>query len=110
MTADMAIPADVAGREALRALLLSTAVLGVQAPLRRVGLRGGRTSDQRFPVQAGHGLMVRRAIGDPAAGCGIDATTVTAVHEDSMELDVRSTDQDDRGDVVLGTASARLWP
>src|SRR5437868_1967774 len=33
--------------------------------------------------------------------------TVTAVHEDSVDLDVRTTNQDGR-DVVVGTASARL--
>ncbi len=35
--------------------------------------------------------------------------TVTAVHEDSVDLDVRTANQDGR-EVVVGTASARLDP
>ena len=37
----------------------------------------------------------------------VTTLTVTAVHEDSVEIAVRTTNQDGR-DVVVGTASARL--
>ncbi|MGY1746729.1 MaoC/PaaZ C-terminal domain-containing protein [Blastococcus sp. SYSU D00695] len=37
----------------------------------------------------------------------VTTMTVTAVHDDSVDLEVRTTNQDGR-DVVVGTASARL--